>query len=252
MKQRAVNGKRVAILALVLFLASLIWNLPASFVWSHIKDRLPAQVELSGLTGTLWTGRVNRIEADGVDQGSLAWSWRPSGLLTAAIELDLLWMPRKGDVRATLQVGTDTLTLENVRGQLDAAAMASINKAPFLLEGTWQLDVPVLELQGMEHVTRAEGRLLWDSAAGGLPTALPLGNLVADLADSDGWLQFVLSDQGGPLGLQGTARWRPGQAMALDTRLQARATAEAGLAGGLSLLGKPAADGWISWRARLQ
>lgn len=249
---RRVDMKRLLILALLLYLGSLVWNLPASFVWDRMKNQLPAQVELYGLTGTLWSGRVNRIEVDGIDQGSLLWSWRPSGLLSAAIELDLAWMPRKGDVRATLQVGTDTLTLQNVNGRLDAAAMASVNKAPFLLEGSWLLDVPVLELEDMEHVARAEGRLIWEGAAGGLPTALPLGNLIADLEENDGWLRFTLSDQGGPLGLQGNARWRPGQAMALDTRLQARATAEAGLVGGLSLLGRPAADGWITWRARLQ
>ncbi|WP_373187211.1 type II secretion system protein N [Halopseudomonas sp.] len=249
---RPLDWKRMIALALLLYLISLIWNLPASFVWERVKDQLPAQVELHGLTGTIWSGRVNRIDVDGIDQGALRWSWRPVGLLTAAIELDLGWTPRKGDVRATLQVGTDTLTLENVRGRLDAAAMASVNKAPFLLEGTWLLDVPVLELEDMEHVAQAEGRLVWEAAAGGLPTALSLGDLVADLQENDGWLQFSLSDQGGPLGLQGDARWRPGQAMELDTRLQARATAEAGLAGGLALLGNPAADGWISWRARLQ
>ncbi len=249
---RTIDWKRIFIVALVLFVLSLLWNLPASFVWDRIKGQLPAQVELYGLTGTLWSGRVNRIEADGIDQGSLSWSWRPSGLLGAAIELDLLWMPRKGDVRATVQVGLDTLTLENVQGRLDAAAMAAVNKAPFLLEGIWVLDVPVLALRDMQHVTEAEGRLVWESAAGGLPTAMALGNLVADLEDDDGWLRFNLSDQGGPLGLQGTARWRPGQAMALDTRLQARATAEAGLAGGLTLLGKPGSDGWIPWRANLQ
>jgi len=249
---RRVDMKRIILIGLVLYLFSLLWNLPASFVWERIKGQLPAQVELYGLTGTLWSGRVNRIEADGIDQGSLSWSWRPSGLLSAAIELDLIWMPRKGDVRATVQVGMSNLTLENVRGRLDAAAMASVNKAPFLLEGAWLLDVPVLALEDMQHVTQAEGRLVWESAAGGLPTALPLGNLVADLDDDEGWLQFTLSDQGGPLGLQGSARWRPGQAMALDTRLQARATAEAGLVGGLTLLGKPGADGWVTWRARLQ
>lgn len=249
---RAIGWKGLFALALLLYLLSLIWNLPASFVWDRVKGQLPAQVELYGLTGTLWSGRVNRIGVNGIDQGALVWTWRPSGLLTAAIELELGWMPRKGDVNATLQVGTDTLTLQDVRGRLDAGAMASVNKAPFLLEGTWLLDVPVLELQGMEHVSRAEGRLVWEGAAGGLPRALPLGDLTADLEEKEGWLQFALADQGGPLGLQGNARWRPGQAMILDTRLQARPTAEAGLVGGLTLLGQPAADGWISWRARLQ
>lgn len=249
---KGLSVKKVVAVSVVLYLLSLVWNLPASFVWKRMAGQLPAEVTLHGLTGTLWSGHVNRIEVNRVDQGGLRWSWQPMGLLRAAISLDLLWQPRNGNVSAQLHAGMGALTLRDVTGRLDAASMATVNRAPFILGGSWLLDVPLLELKDMEYVGRAEGQLVWESAAGGLPTAMALGTLAADLEGDDGWLVLTLSDRGGPLGLQGNARWRPGQAMALDTRLQARPEAEAGLVGGLSLLGQPDAQGWVRWQAQLQ
>lgn len=248
----AITLKRSLILAIFLYVLSLLWNLPAATVWKSLADRLPVPVTLHGLTGTLWSGQVGRIEVDGIDQGALSWDWRPAGLLKGAISLDLDWRPRNGQVNAELHAGLRRVTLREVNGRLDAASMAAVNKAPFVLAGSWLLDVPLLELNNLEHVGQASGRLVWDSAAGGLPQPIPLGHLSAELQGVDGWLNFTLSDQGGPLGLQGTARWRPGQPMELNTRLQARSTADAVLVGGLGLLGTPGPDGWIEWQAWLQ
>ena len=76
--------------------------------------------------------------------------------------------------------------------------------------------------------------------------------MTAQLSSDNDWLMMTLADQDGPLGLQGTAKWRPAQAMQLDTRLKARAQADAGLSEGLKLLGRPDAEGWVHWRAKLQ
>ncbi|MBQ0743469.1 MAG: type II secretion system protein N [Pseudomonas sp.] len=249
---KKVLSIKVVVLLMLLYLGSLIWNLPASFVWSRVQNQLPAQVTLHGLTGTLWSGRVSRMQVEGVDQGALSWDWRAAGLLGGKVSLDLFWQPRNGHVTARLDAGLNSLQLKNVVGRLDAASMAAVNKAPFVLAGQWLLDVPLLELNELQYVGEAEGQLTWENAAGGLPTALPLGHLSADLSGDEGWLVFELADQGGPLGLRGDARWRPGQALALNTQMQARADADAALVGGLSLLGRPDAQGWVKWRAKLQ
>lgn len=244
--------KSLIVLGVVLYLCSLIWYLPASFVWSRMQGQLPAEVTLNGLTGTLWAGDVSQMQVQGVDQGALRWDWQPSGLLRGNIRLDLFWQPRDGQVWAQLDVGRRSVRLNHVNGRLDAASMAAVNRAPFVLEGHWLLDVPVLELNEFEYIGQAEGQLVWENAAGGLPNALPLGHLTADLSGEEGWLVFRLGDRGGPLGLRGDGRWRPGQALALNTQVQARADADAALASGLTLLGRPDAQGWINWRVNLQ
>lgn len=249
---RMPRMKGLILLGVLLYLGSLIWFLPASFVWKQIQDQLPAQVTLEGLTGTLWSGHVSRMQVQGVDQGALRWDWQPSGLLRGRISLDMFWQPRNGQVAAQLDVGLNALQLKNVDGRLDAASMAAVNKAPFVLAGHWLLDVPLLELNDWQYVGQADGQLIWENAAGGLPNALALGHLMAELSGEEGWLVFRLSDRGGPLGLRGDGRWRPGQALALNTQMQARADADAALVGGLGLLGRPDAQGWINWRVNLQ
>ncbi len=246
------NLKALLACALALYLATLLWNLPAAFVWKRLEGQLPAAVTLHGLTGTLWSGQVARMEVDGVDQGQLAWDWLPSHLLRGKIGLDLRWQPRNGRVEAELNAGLGSLTLSGINGTLDAASMAALNNAPFVLRGAWLLDVPELALEDFESVVAANGRLVWQDAAGGLPQALPFGHLTATLGAAEGWLTLDLQDQGGPLGLMGDARWRPGQAMKLNVQLQARADADPMLAEGLGLLGRPNAEGWVSWRAQLQ
>ena len=244
--------KAMLVVAVVIYALTLLWNLPAQFVWNRIAGQLPAQVTPHGLTGTLWAGQAQRIEVNGIDQGALAWDWRPSQIFLGRIALDLVWQPRNGRVDGNLRLGLGSVVLRDVRGQLDAASMAAMNKAPFILGGTWLLDVPLLALRDYEFVEQAQGRLVWQDAAGGLPQPLQLGHLAAELSGEDDWLIFNLSDQGGPLGLQGTARWRPGQPMHIDSRLQARESAEAGLVGGLGMIGRPDAQGWVSWQAQLQ
>ncbi|SDS69604.1 type II secretion system protein N (GspN) [Halopseudomonas xinjiangensis] len=248
-----VRKRTVISVAALLFLGSLIWNIPAAFVWSLVESRLPAKVTVTGLTGTLWSGQVRNMQVGGIEQGALIWSWNPGQAFLGRLGLDVAWLPRNGRVDAQLKMGASSLRIENANGRLDAATMAALNKAPFILGGTWLFDVPLLELEDFERVQAAEGRLVWQDAAGGLPQPLPLGHLAADLGAEDGWLVLDLSDEGGgPLGLRGSARWRPAEPMHIDARLRAEASAEPTLTQGLGLLGRPDQEGWVQWRARLQ
>lgn len=246
------NLKKTLICGALLYLLALVWSLPAAVVWKRIEHQLPAPVTLHGLTGTLWSGEVAQLMVDGVNQGRLGWSWLPSELLRGRIGLDIVWQPRDGRVNARLLAGAGSLVLRDINGTLDASSMAIIHNAPFALGGNWLLDVPELVLDDLDRVAAASGRLVWQDAAGGLPQPLPFGHLTANLSDADGWLVLDLQDQGGPLGLQGDARWRPAQPMKINARLQARADAEPALASGLGLLGQPDAQGWIRWQAQLQ
>lgn len=249
---RRISNRTIAIVVVVLFLLSILWNIPAAFVWGFFAQRLPAQVELSGLTGTVWSGRIQSMRIGGIEHGALDWDWNPAQTLAGRIGLDVTWLPPNGRVDAEVKLTPSSLHLEDVDGSLDAATMAALHKAPFVLGGNWLLDVALLELSNFEQVEAAEGRLVWHNAAGGLPQPMPLGHLVADLDAQDGWLTLDLADQGGPLGMRGTARWQPGQPMHIDTELRAGPDAEAALEQGIGLLGSPGSDGWVRWRARLQ
>ncbi len=248
-----VRKRTLVSVAALFFLGSLIWNIPAAVVWTLVEPRLPSKVTVTGLTGTLWSGQARSVRVGGIEQGSLLWSWKPGQAFLGRLGLNIAWLPRNGRVDAQLKIGAGSVRIENAAGRLDAATMAALNKAPFVLGGTWLFDVPLLQLEDFERVQAAEGRLVWQDAAGGLPQPLPLGHLAADLNADDGWLMLDLSDEGsGPLGLRGTARWRPAEPMYIDARLRAEANAAPALGQGLGLLGRPDQGGWVQWRARLQ
>ena len=234
------------------YLLTLIWTLPAAVVWSQFESRLPAAVTLHGLRGTLWSGQVARMSVEGIDQGRLSWRWRPGQLLRGQLGLDMVWQPANGKVNAQMDASMNSLKLSAITGVLDAASMAKINNAPFVLRGNWLLDIPELILEDFDKVTAADGRLVWQEAAGGLPQPLFLGHLTARLSAAEDQLLLALQDEGGPLALEGDARWQPGHPMYLDLRMQTRPTAERGLIDGLALLGKPDAQGWVRWQQQLQ
>lgn len=244
---------RTAIIVFIFaYLLTLIWTLPAAVVWPQLESRLPAPVTLHGVRGTVWSGQVARMEVEGVDQGGLGWQWRPSRLLRGQLGLDIVWQPVNGKVKAQVDAGLKSLRLSSITGVLDAASMAKVHNAPFVLHGSWLLDIPELVLEDFDKVTAADGRLVWQEAAGGLPQPLFLGHLTARLSAAEDQLLFALQDEGGPLALEGDARWQPGHPMYLDLRMQTRPTAERGLVDGLGLLGKPNAQGWVRWQQQLQ
>ena len=70
------NLKRTLILGVLLYLLTLVWTLPAAVVWKRLQHQLPVPVTLHGLTGTLWSGQVNQLLVDGVNQGQLGASRR--------------------------------------------------------------------------------------------------------------------------------------------------------------------------------
>lgn len=249
---KRISLRTIILLALVAYCLTLIWTLPAVVVWQRLEHRLPVPVTLHGLSGTLWSGQVTRMQVNGIDQGGLRWQWLPMSLLHGKLGLDLLWQPRNSKVAARVSAGFNSLKLSDITGSIDAASMAVVHNAPFVLRGTWLLDIPELSLRDFAAVTSADGRVVWQDAAGGLPQPLQLGHLTATLGAAQDRLVLALQDAGGPLGLQGDARWQPGQPMLLDVRLQARPDAERGLVDGLGLLGRPDAQGWVHWQQQLQ
>ena len=163
--------------------------------------------------------------------------------LISNLPAQLVW--RQVQPHLPVKVELDGLTGTLWRGSLARLQVDGIDQGA--VGWRWQ---PAGMLAG--KVTEGGWRIAWQDAGGGLPSPLALGNLAADLAAENGWLVMSLADNGGPLGLAGTARWQPAKPLKLDTRLLARADADRDLAAGLQLLGRADPDGWVRWRVQLQ
>ena len=58
-------------------MCSLVYQAPANIVWSNLKNRFPERlesVELSGVSGTFWSGSADEIIIDGNSLSQFGWA----------------------------------------------------------------------------------------------------------------------------------------------------------------------------------
>ena len=101
---------RLALLGLVAFGLALAVQVPAAWVVHWNRDRLPDTVALSGIEGTLWHPRVNRIAVElpgsGVLQaGPVELAVRPLGLLSGQLETEFEGEALGGEAAGRASVG---------------------------------------------------------------------------------------------------------------------------------------------------
>jgi general secretion pathway protein N len=188
------------------FLVCLVAMIPAT----QVAGRLPPQVSLAGISGTLWSGKARSLAVNGRPFGALDWSCRPWALVVLRWSCGLTLAPPGGSARGDLagRFGGD-LAARNLRGQLPITIFEGI-ATPRGWTGTLELDV--------NEVRFANGR---PASASGTLTLRQLrapganGQLLGDfeLVVGEGTvggdaLNGRLRDLGGPLHVRGAIELR--------------------------------------------
>ena len=243
---RATPGWRlwlmIGAVAYALFLVAL---LPAGLAWEQIRDRAwaPQGVTAQGISGTLWSGSAVRLTLpNGVVVYDMNWRFRPVALLTAQLEWQLSARPAGGHASGRVALGARGLRVSDARADLDAASV--ITPVPLVISGTLVLDLQLLALTRSGDVREAHGVLGWLDAGAGLPDAVPLGSLRAELdSTNEGGLRLDILDQGGPLIAEGTVVVDMAGRYRLDGLAGARSDADPRLAQTLGMLGTPDRSG---------
>lgn len=212
---------------------------PASLVLGRVQARVPG-LELSLVSGTIWRGGIGDISYRGRSLGAVNWHVRASELLRlralAEVEANGDW----GVGRGVLWRDSHGLGIEAVHAEVAAAPFAGIAATPELeLLGAIGIDIASAELHD-GALTALTGEMAWhDAAVAGVAHA-NLGTLRAHLAlDAPNAVSAVLSDDGGPLAVDGGA-WLSPLGYSADVRLRARDPA---LRPVMRWLGQPQADG---------
>lgn len=226
----------------------LVVLLPAGLVWEQVRDRgmVPAGVAVQGVTGTLWTGSAVAVTLpNNLVLSEVTWAFRPGALFTGRLGWSLSAQPPGGHLQGRVAVGAGGVSVSGTRADLDAASTAApFLVLPIVLEGRLALDLEHLALGRDGQVRAASGVLGWLDAGAGLPEAVPLGDLRAELATGEeGALRLVVRDQGGPLIAEGTVEVGPGGRYRIDGVAGSRAGADPRLAQALQMLGNPGPDG---------
>lgn len=235
----------LSLAGLLLFILFVVARIPAE----QLTSRLPARLQVEGVSGTLWSGQARQLTWEGMPLGRLHWDWQPTSLVNGEMAYAIQLTEPGHDLQAVVAQALDgSQSLRNTRLQLNAEQLQPwLPTRDAQPRGQIDLVMPAMRLvQGWPQ--SGHGTLQWREAA--LAGALPmsLGSLVADLQVQDGRITAVLSDNAGPLELGGTAELGSDRVYRVDAQLRARADADDNLRTSLSLLGTPDVSGRYNLR----
>lgn len=243
------QAKRIAgaaALLLLVYLAALVFLLPADIAWRAAEARLelPVTVATASVSGRFWSGQADGLRVDGHEAGSVNWRLQPAALLRGRLGLALRWESGSDRVDMRVRLGTRSTQAADVRGGLDASRIQAWFDLPLLLDGRLELDLPRVRWTPDGGFTDAGGTLLWAGAGAGLPRPIRLGDYRAELAADAGALAVRIdSGPDSTLAAVGDASWHPAGEYRVDLELRAAADADRNLVAALDSIAQRQADG---------
>jgi general secretion pathway protein N len=240
----------VALVLFVVFVAALLWFLPARWALPWIEPQLHG-LQLRQVHGLLWNGEAGEVSGvDGQTLGQLHWRLSRRALLGDVhlqLKFDGPQLGFSGDVRRLpdSRVAVDDLRLKADLGALDTwpgspwgrpSGELQVTAGHLLLQGGWPLQL------------QAHG--VWQHAAvRTVQGDVALGDMQLAAQAQGGLIQAQWHDLGtGPLQANGELQLSP-LGWRLDTTLRARQTDPA-LQRWLARLGPVSADGSVHIRQR--
>lgn len=142
-----IHSRRGLLLVTVLtLLVALVVLFPARVAYHQFA---PPQLSISGIKGSVWRGRADAVEIDGIVFRDIAWAARPLRLLTGRLVLRVNGAPVAGFIEGDVYVGigrSTTVSADDVRASLPLALFASVLNMPGL-NGSASLQFEHLELR---------------------------------------------------------------------------------------------------------
>ncbi|HEX9706385.1 MAG TPA: type II secretion system protein N [Steroidobacteraceae bacterium] len=183
------------------FLVFLVALMPAG----QLTRRLPPSIVMTGVGGTIWSGRASGLAYDGRSIGGVQWSCRPWRLVLLEWSCGVTFRPSGGEVSADLRgdFGGEVVGRE-IAGQVPISAFEGL-VTPMGWTGVLELDVRefrIVERRPAEAAGTLIVRSLRAPGAGGQM----LGDFeltVGEGAVGTGSLAGRLRDLGGPLRVRG-------------------------------------------------
>jgi len=240
--------KRLALFVGAALLAWL-WGLAAQFPAARaVAWFAPQDVTAAGVSGTLWQGRVERIDTGGpVAVTGAEWDLSGWRLLRGRLAGDTRFRVAGLEGNGYLATGpggwidVDGLSL---RGPA-AGVSAALSGLGVELDGQVLVRVEEATLAA-GRIERLAGRMQWSGAALSAPFGLELGMVRASVepaGNGDGYA-IELTGEGGALDIAGVANLQPDGQYRVDVRLTPTASAPDGLRETLGLAAQREGDGF--------
>ena len=226
----------------------MLANFPAAAAYQYFIAPLDRgrQLKLQGLSGTLWQGQAAQARIASLNFGKLNWELKLLSLFTGKLGLDLLTSGQDSRIEGTARAGLDqTLYLDDLRGKVPAAMLMPLFYGfPIGIDGHITTDIKQAEVKKGKRLS-VEGKMVWYDAKLTAPQTIELGDLfVAMRPDKDG-TKILLSDQGGPLTLDGTVMLKHNGQYKVNVYLGTKDKNDTALGNGLKMLGRTNPQGKV-------
>jgi len=234
--------KKLWALGIGAFLILALVTLPASVLLSFVH---PANVTLSGISGTIWKGRAQAVRSGTMHLGSVDWVLNVFSLLTGKLGADVKVVRTDGFAQGSVAAGAGgRITLRKFNAAAPVSALP-----PSVVRGGWTgtLNLKLAEmtiadawpatLTGTIEVTDLVGPANRPAALGSYKVVFPEGPAAGDK------LTGALTDMGGPLAVNGTVQLNRNRSYLVSGMIATRPDAPGDMARTLEILGEPDAQG---------
>ncbi|NOX91401.1 MAG: type II secretion system protein N [Gammaproteobacteria bacterium] len=242
---------------LLAYLVALMLSFPAERAYSHwqASENASSDIALSGISGSVWSGKAAMAMIQGQPLEKVEWSLRPWSLLLGQVGLSWRFQLPPGNEKegqgqggygqGSTALGLDgSVAFSTLEARLPAGMIARIARVDALRPtGSVSLNLHDVLWDG-QSLRSAEGRIVWNSAGISLLKPISLGDQAITLETGDDVVKGVLSDGGGPLSLDGLLTLNLEGQYEFSGSLAARNAPD--LDSALRSLGRPGTDGRIT------
>ncbi len=226
--------------------AFLVATFPAEQALNLMRDQLKG-VYLQNVSGTVWRGRVARLQIGDQAFEHVSWSVSPLSLVSGVLGLDVTFDGAGRSGEGEVRLGADgSIGLRDFHGNV---AMMDIDQllgiAPVKLGGLLQLELENLDVLG-KSLKAADGVVRWQEAEVKAPMAMELGNFVVTLKSTDAGVEGVVKDEGGPLQVDGVVKLSQEGHYRFTGHIAVRDKQNRMLLQGVRALGTMGADGRVA------
>lgn len=240
MNRRVLRGWLLGAVAYLVFLGV---TFPAQYLADHLTKKLP-QLELAGVTGSVFSGSAAEVRYQGTDLGAVDWhfDWLAPFTLNIGYRIDVHAEDR--DLRGRVDFGFGVIHLRGLEGRIPVAAMDQWSPLPpGSASGSLGMHLKELSFKSGK-LASAEGELDLDEGVLKWPATATLGSFRMDISPaSGGGLQAAIADVASPLKLDASLSLSDTGAYHLKGVLAAKDPADQATRGLLSGLGQPDSTG---------
>lgn len=242
--------KRIVLLSglgLATYLFFVIASAPAAFVLNFLPDRSDYSVQSP--SGTLWSGRIESVQAGPVRFGPLTWELKPTRLLMGRADAQLRADIAGGEVTGRIQAGSNgNITVTQAMAQdIDIGALAPLFQPPAdTATGEAMLRIESLAVRNGRPVS-GSGQVRVFNLGLNVMGQHQLGTYAGDFSGEAGEFTLTFADAGeqAPFDVDGRLEYGvEGGEYALDGRIRALPDASESLSSALSYLGEADEDGF--------